>query len=152
LLGKFGYSNTLVENAIDGACCCLPFLRKLAASSPSQSLSNLEFQERNGVKDFRNTPKPKERPGPPLLLTQAQIDFYADNGYIKLKQVFLARLLQHYRRVVSDWVSVRMLGSVPAARLFVKRLVVIHAHSARAHKFCSGPRQSRREGQLTRLL
>ncbi len=41
----------------------------------------------------------------PFALTQAQIDFYAENGYIKLKQVFSGQLLEHYRRVISEWVA-----------------------------------------------
>lgn len=33
----------------------------------------------------------------PYPLQQSEIDFYRDNGYVKLKQVFPASLLEHYR-------------------------------------------------------
>jgi ectoine hydroxylase-related dioxygenase (phytanoyl-CoA dioxygenase family) len=49
----------------------------------------------------------------PFKLTAAQIDFFAENGYIKLKQVFSAALLEHYRGVISDWVAKQSAGIAP---------------------------------------
>jgi ectoine hydroxylase-related dioxygenase (phytanoyl-CoA dioxygenase family) len=49
----------------------------------------------------------------PFALTWAQIDFYAENGYIKLKDVFSAHLLEHYRRVISEWVARQSAGTAP---------------------------------------
>ncbi len=49
----------------------------------------------------------------PFALTRAQIDFYAENGYIKLKDVFSAHLLEHYRRVISEWVARQSAGAAP---------------------------------------
>jgi len=41
----------------------------------------------------------------PFPLTQRQIDFYRDNGYIKLKHILSADLLNHYRAVISQKVA-----------------------------------------------
>ena len=46
----------------------------------------------------------------PYSLTGEQIDFYRANQYIKLKQVFPSRILEHYGQVISD--KVRELNTM----------------------------------------
>jgi ectoine hydroxylase-related dioxygenase (phytanoyl-CoA dioxygenase family) len=41
----------------------------------------------------------------PFHLSQEQIDFYEENGYIKLRQVLSPALLEHYRQSISDRVA-----------------------------------------------
>ncbi|MEO1261177.1 MAG: phytanoyl-CoA dioxygenase family protein [Bacteroidota bacterium] len=41
----------------------------------------------------------------PYTLTPEQIDFYRENQYIKLKQVFSPEILEHYARVISEKVQ-----------------------------------------------
>jgi ectoine hydroxylase-related dioxygenase (phytanoyl-CoA dioxygenase family) len=41
----------------------------------------------------------------PFPLTEQQIEFYRENGYIKLKHVFSAHLLEHYRQIISQRVG-----------------------------------------------
>lgn len=46
-------------------------------------------------------------------LSSEQIDFYAENGYIKLKQMFSPALLEHFRRVISAHVAERLKNAAP---------------------------------------
>lgn len=41
----------------------------------------------------------------PFELTQPQIDFYRENGYIKLKQILSPALLEHYRKAINARVT-----------------------------------------------
>lgn len=41
----------------------------------------------------------------PLSLTAQQIEFYNENGYIKLKHVLSAQLLENYRRIITERVA-----------------------------------------------
>ncbi len=41
----------------------------------------------------------------PFAVTQEQIDFYIENGYVKLKHVLSPDVLEHYRRVIHDRVA-----------------------------------------------
>jgi ectoine hydroxylase-related dioxygenase (phytanoyl-CoA dioxygenase family) len=49
----------------------------------------------------------------PFALSPEQISFYAENGYIKLKHVLSAALLEHYRRIISERVSELSTDAVP---------------------------------------
>lgn len=49
----------------------------------------------------------------PLSLTAQQIDFYSENGYVKLKHVFSAKLLEHYRRIITERVAELSVGAAP---------------------------------------
>ena len=41
----------------------------------------------------------------PFALTEQHIDFYRENGYVKLKHVLSPDVLEHYRRVIHDRVA-----------------------------------------------
>jgi ectoine hydroxylase-related dioxygenase (phytanoyl-CoA dioxygenase family) len=41
----------------------------------------------------------------PFELTRPQIDFYRENGYVKLKQVLAPAMLEHYRRIIHECVA-----------------------------------------------
>ncbi len=49
----------------------------------------------------------------PYLVTQEQIAFYAENGYIKLKQVLSPELLEHFRQAIHDKVAKLSADAVP---------------------------------------
>ncbi|WP_348268830.1 phytanoyl-CoA dioxygenase family protein [Edaphobacter paludis] len=49
----------------------------------------------------------------PLSLTAQQIDFYNQNGYIKLKHVLSPELLEDYRRVITECVAELSADAVP---------------------------------------
>lgn len=40
----------------------------------------------------------------PYILPAEAIDFYRENGYVKLKQVLSPELLDHYGQLITDWV------------------------------------------------
>jgi ectoine hydroxylase-related dioxygenase (phytanoyl-CoA dioxygenase family) len=49
----------------------------------------------------------------PYLLTPKQIDFYAENGYVKLKDVFSSALLQHFSGIISERVAELSADTAP---------------------------------------
>ncbi len=49
----------------------------------------------------------------PLSLTKEQIEFYNENGYIKLKHVLSPELLEKYRRVITERVAELSADTVP---------------------------------------
>lgn len=49
----------------------------------------------------------------PFSLSREQIDFYRENGYIKLHRVFDAELLEHYRKIIHERVSALSANSLP---------------------------------------
>jgi len=49
----------------------------------------------------------------PFTLTRSQIDFYKENGYIKLKHVFSPELLEHYHDAIKARVQERSLDTAP---------------------------------------
>lgn len=49
----------------------------------------------------------------PFMLSPEQISFYAENGYIKLKHVLSATLLEHYRNIISERVAELSIDTVP---------------------------------------
>lgn len=49
----------------------------------------------------------------PLSLTVEQVDFYNENGYIKLKHVFSAELLESYRRTIAERVAELSADAAP---------------------------------------
>lgn len=49
----------------------------------------------------------------PYRLEAGQADFFAENGYIKLKQVFSPALLAHYRDAIAQLVAQHADGSLP---------------------------------------
>lgn len=52
----------------------------------------------------------------PFPLTPEQIDFYSENGYIKLKHVLSADILKHYRDVISECVAELSADMAPLER------------------------------------
>jgi ectoine hydroxylase-related dioxygenase (phytanoyl-CoA dioxygenase family) len=49
----------------------------------------------------------------PYSLTREQINFCAENGFVKLKNVFSRGLLDHFRAIISDHVAELSAGAVP---------------------------------------
>jgi ectoine hydroxylase-related dioxygenase (phytanoyl-CoA dioxygenase family) len=49
----------------------------------------------------------------PYLLAPEQIDFYAENGYVKLKNVFSSRVLEHFGAVISKRVAELSADTAP---------------------------------------
>ena len=49
----------------------------------------------------------------PFMLTSEQMSFYAENGYIKLKQVLSPALLEHYRKAISERVAELSADAAP---------------------------------------
>ncbi len=49
----------------------------------------------------------------PYLLTSEQIDFYAENGYVKLKNVFSSELLRHFDAIISERVAELSVDALP---------------------------------------
>jgi len=49
----------------------------------------------------------------PYTLTGEQIEFYAENGYVKLKNVFGAPVLEHYGRAISERVAELSTDALP---------------------------------------
>jgi ectoine hydroxylase-related dioxygenase (phytanoyl-CoA dioxygenase family) len=49
----------------------------------------------------------------PFVLREAEIDFYNDNGYVKLRQVLSQELLEHYRRIISARVAQLSADAAP---------------------------------------
>jgi ectoine hydroxylase-related dioxygenase (phytanoyl-CoA dioxygenase family) len=49
----------------------------------------------------------------PFNLSREQIDFYAENGYIKLRHVFDAELLEHYRKAIHARVAALSADAPP---------------------------------------
>ena len=41
----------------------------------------------------------------PFSLTKDQLDFYDENGYIKLKHVLSAELMERYQRLITERVA-----------------------------------------------
>ncbi len=49
----------------------------------------------------------------PFDLTEQQIDFYAENGYIKIKHVLAPEMLEHYRKVINARVAELSADALP---------------------------------------
>ncbi len=49
----------------------------------------------------------------PFALTEEQVGFYQENGYIKLKHVLSAELLEHYQQAISRRVAELSAGTLP---------------------------------------
>jgi ectoine hydroxylase-related dioxygenase (phytanoyl-CoA dioxygenase family) len=49
----------------------------------------------------------------PYLLTREQMEFYAENGYVKLKNVLSAAVLEHYGRAISERVAELSADALP---------------------------------------
>ena len=49
----------------------------------------------------------------PLFVTPEQIKFYEENGYIKLKNVLSAQVLDHYRRAITERVAELSADALP---------------------------------------
>lgn len=60
-----------------------------------------------------NSEKLHEELDAPFSLTAEQIDFYNENGYIKLKHVLSPELLEHYRRIITERVAELSADAVP---------------------------------------
>jgi ectoine hydroxylase-related dioxygenase (phytanoyl-CoA dioxygenase family) len=60
-----------------------------------------------------NIEKLQEELDAPFSLTREQLDFYNENGYIKLKHVLSPELLENYRRIIAERVAELSADTVP---------------------------------------
>jgi ectoine hydroxylase-related dioxygenase (phytanoyl-CoA dioxygenase family) len=60
-----------------------------------------------------DTSKLREELDAPFIVTDQQIAFYAENGYIKLKHLLSPALLGHYRGAISARVAELSVGALP---------------------------------------
>ena len=59
------------------------------------------------------TPTLQQQLDAPYDLNQQQVDFYAENGYIKLKHVLAPALLEHYRKAINGRVAELSADALP---------------------------------------
>ena len=89
----------------------------------------------------------------PLSLTAEQIDFYNENGYIKLKHVFSPELLECYRRVFAERVAELSTDAAPMekrttyGKAFLQ-IMNLWTQSEAAKEFVFGKRLARIAAEL----
>ncbi len=89
----------------------------------------------------------------PFGLTQLQIDFYRENGYIKLSHVLSPALLEHYRKVISDRVAELSADRLPMeqrttyGKAFLQ-IMNLWTQSEEVKKFVFGKRLARIAAEL----
>ena len=89
----------------------------------------------------------------PFQLTRQQIDFYAENGYIKLKAVLAPEMLEHYRQIIGRRVAELSADALPLderttyGKAFLQ-IMNLWAHSAEVKKFVFGKRLARIAAEL----
>ncbi len=89
----------------------------------------------------------------PFELTQQQIAFYNENGYIKLHQVLSPELLEHYRRSIHDRVAELSTDAVPLeqrttyGKAFLQ-IMNLWTESPEVHEFVFGKRLARIAAEL----
>lgn len=89
----------------------------------------------------------------PLSLTAEQIDFYNENGYIKLKHVFSPELLECYRRVIAERVAELSTDAAPMekrttyGKAFLQ-IMNLWTQSEAAKEFVFGKRLARIAAEL----
>ena len=62
---------------------------------------------------MQNVEKLREELNAPFSLTREQLDFYNENGYIKLKHVLSPELLENYRHIITERVAELSADTVP---------------------------------------
>lgn len=60
-----------------------------------------------------NTSRFIEELNAPFALTAEQIDYYRENGYVKLKKILSTSLLEHYRQEIAARVTELSVGTLP---------------------------------------
>lgn len=89
----------------------------------------------------------------PLALTQEQLSFYAEHGYIKLSQVLPAELLEHYRKVINARVAELSADALPLSqrstygKAFLQ-IMNLWTESAEVREFVFGKRLARIAAEL----
>lgn len=89
----------------------------------------------------------------PFPLTPEQIDFYHENGYIKLKHVLSPDILKHYRRVISERVAELSADAAPLeqrttyGKAFLQ-IINLWTKSNDVKEFVSGKRLARIAAEL----
>ncbi len=89
----------------------------------------------------------------PFIVTAQQIKFYAENGYIKLKQVLSPALLEHYRAEISARVAELSVGALPIeqrttyGKAFLQ-IMNLWTNSKEAKEFVFGKRLARIAAEL----
>jgi ectoine hydroxylase-related dioxygenase (phytanoyl-CoA dioxygenase family) len=89
----------------------------------------------------------------PFSLTRQQIEFYDENGYIKLKDVLSPELLEHYRRVIHARVAELSADTLPMeqrttyGKAFLQ-IMNLWTQSAEVKEFVFGKRLARIAAEL----
>ena len=84
----------------------------------------------------------------PFQVNQAQIDFYAENGYIKLNRVLAPEVLEHYRKVINARVAELSADALPLdqrstyGKAFLQ-IMNLWTESAAVREFVFGKRLAR---------
>src|SRR6267142_3124064 len=89
----------------------------------------------------------------PFIVTGRQVDFYAENGYIKLKHVLTRALLEHYRGAISARVAELSVGAVPIEQRTIYgkaflQIMNLWTNSQEIKEFVFGKRLARIAAQL----
>lgn len=90
----------------------------------------------------------------PFDLTEQQVGFYRDNGYIKLKHVLSSDLLDHYRRVIGERVAELSVDALPIeqrttyGKAFLQ-IMNLWTESEEVKQFVFGKRLARIASELT---
>ncbi len=101
-----------------------------------------------------DTRKLHEELDAPFDLTDQQIRFYAENGYIKLKHVLSPALLAHYRSAISARVADLSVGALPIEQRTVYgkaflQIMNLWTNSKEVKEFVFGKRLARIAAELT---
>jgi ectoine hydroxylase-related dioxygenase (phytanoyl-CoA dioxygenase family) len=89
----------------------------------------------------------------PFSLTKEQLDFYNENGYIKLKHVLSPELLENYRRIITERVAELSADTVPMeqrttyGKAFLQ-IMNLWTESAGVKEFVFGKRLARIAAEL----
>ena len=94
------------------------------------------------------TPQLVQELDAPFAVTREHIDFYVDNGYLKLKNVLSPELIEHYRRVIHDRVADLSRDALPIdqrdtyGKAFLQ-IMNLWTRSAEVKEFVFGKRLAR---------
>ena len=100
-----------------------------------------------------NIAKLHEELDAPFSLTQEQLDFYNENGYIKLKHALSPELLENYRRIITERVAELSADKVPMeqrttyGKAFLQ-IMNLWTRSAGVKEFVFGKRLARIAAEL----
>ena len=102
---------------------------------------------------MRNIESLREELDAPFSLTREQLDFYNENGYIKLKHVLTPELLEDYRRIITERVAELSVDTVPMeqrttyGKAFLQ-IMNLWTESAGVKEFVFGKRLARIAAEL----